>query len=80
MDISSVSKQEMQSPGAVSRLESTRFSLDDLESEDTWSPVVLGLPATMSLMGSAGPPVGLEEGLGDSHHGCLESVLLFGVG
>ena len=45
--------------------------LDDLESEDTWSLVLLELPATTSSSGSASPLVGLEEGLGGSHHGCL---------
>ena len=66
-----MSEQERQSPEAVSRLESTELPLDELESEDTQSPVLLGLPVTASLSGSAGPQVGLEEGLDDSCCGFL---------
>ena len=73
-----MSKQERQSPEALSRSESVEFPLDKLESEDTWSPVLLELPAATSS-GSAGPLVGLEEGLGDSCYCCPESVLVFGV-
>ena len=63
-DISSVSKQDRQSLEAVSRPESTELPLEKLESVDTWCPVLLELPATASSLGSAGPLVGLGEGLG----------------
>ena len=75
-----MSEQEKQSPEAVSRSESTELPLDELESEDTWSLVLLELPATTSSLGSASPPAGLEEGLEDSHHACLETGLVSGVG
>ena len=78
MDNLSVSEQERQSPEAVSRSESIMFPLDELESEDTWSPVHMELPAAASS-GSAGPLVRLYEGLGDSHHCCPESVLVSDV-
>ena len=64
MDISLVSKQERQSPEAVSKSESTKFPLDELESEDAWSLVPLELPVAASSFGSASPLVGKEEGLG----------------
>ena len=61
---------------AVSRSESTKLSLDEPESENTWSLVLLELPAAMSPLGLAGPLVRLEKGLGVSHHCCPESVLV----
>ena len=79
-DISSVSGQERWSPEAVSRSESTKLPLDELESENTWSLALLGLPAAVSLSGSADPLVGLEEELGDFHCGGPELVLVSGVG
>ena len=75
-----MSEQERQSSEAVSRLESTKHPLDDMESEDTWSLVVLELLATASSSGSASPLVGLVEGLGHSHCCFPESVLVSGVG
>ena len=75
-----MSEQERQSPEAVSRSESTELPLDNLESEDTWSLVLLGLPAARSTPGLADPLVGPEEGLGDSYCCYLESVLISGVG
>ena len=63
----------------ASRLESTELPLDP-GSEDTWSLVFLWLPAATSLLGSAGPPVGLEEGLRDYYHCFSESVPVSGVG
>ena len=63
MDTSSVSEQERQSLEAMSRSESAMFPFDKPESEDVWSSVLFELPATASSSGSAGPLVGLEEGL-----------------
>ena len=40
VDTSSVSKQERQSPEAISRSASAKFPLDNLESEDAWSLVL----------------------------------------
>ena len=79
MDTSLVSEQERQSPEAVSRLESITFPLDELESGDAWSPVLLELPGAASSLGLAGPPVGLEEGLEESHLCSPEPVLVSGV-
>ena len=80
MAISLVSEQERQSPEAVPRPESTKHPLDELESEDTQSLALLGLPAATSSLESAGPPVGLEDRLEDSHCGCPELVMVSGVG
>ena len=60
---SSVSEHEMQSPEAVSMLESATFSLDDSKSNEAWSPVIFELPATVPSSGSMVTLVGLEEGL-----------------
>ena len=40
--------------------------------EDAWSLVLLELPVATSSLESAGPPVGLEEGLEDSCLCCPE--------
>ena len=79
MDTSSVSEQERQSLAAVSRSESAKFPLNKPESEDAWSLVLLELSTTAPLSGSASPPMGLKEGLDDSHLCCLEPVLVSGV-
>ena len=79
MDASSVSEKERWSPEALSRSESTMFLFDEPESEDAQSSVLFDLPATASSSGSAGPLVGLEEGLEDSCFCCLESVPVSGV-
>ena len=79
MDTSSVSQQERQSPEAASRSKSAEFPLDELESEDAWSPVLLELPVTASSSGLASHPMGLEEGQEDSHLCCPEPVLVSGI-
>ena len=77
----SVSEQEKQSPEVVSRSESAKLPLHEPKS---WGHLVSScswaLLTTASLLGLAGPPVGLEEGLGNSLCGCPESVLVSGVG
>ena len=79
MDTSSVSEQEMQSLEAVYRSEFTKFPLDEPGFEDAWSLVLLELPVTASSSRLASPPMGLEEGLDDSHLCCPELVLVSGV-
>ena len=78
-DTSSVSEQERQSPEAMSRWESAMFPFDGPKTEDIWSSVLSELPVTALLSGSAGPLVGLEEGLKDCCLCCLEPVLVSGV-
>ena len=70
---------ERQSPETVSRSASAKFPLDELESEDTWSPVLLEFPVAALSLGSAGLLLGLEEELEDSHLCCLEPILVSGV-
>ena len=79
MDILSVSEQEMQSPEAVSRSDLTMFPLDKPGSEDVQSSVLFKLPVTASSSGSAGPLLGLEEGLEDSHLCHMEPVSVSGL-
>ena len=79
MDTLSVSEQERQSPEAVSRSKSAEFPLDEPESEDAWSLVLLELHATVSSSGLVSPPMGLDEGLKDSHLCCPKQVLVSGV-
>ena len=51
MDTLSVSEHVMQSPEAVSKLESATFSLDESESDEVLSPVLCELPAAVPLSG-----------------------------
>ena len=53
-------KQVMQSPEAVSISESATSSLDESESDEAWSLVLLKLPAAVASSGSAVALVGLE--------------------
>ena len=55
------------------------FPFDKPESEDVWSSVLFELPVTASSSGTAGPLVGLEEGMEDSCPCCLKLVLVSGV-
>ena len=56
----SVSQHVMQSLEAVSISESATSSLDESESDEAWSPVILELPATVPSAGSVVALVGLE--------------------
>ena len=56
----SVSEQVMQSPEAVSVSELAISSLDESESDEAWSLVLLKLPATVLSSGSAVALFGLE--------------------
>ena len=61
-DTSFVSEHKMQSPEAVSMLESSTFSLDKSESEEAWSLELLELPGRVPFSRSMVAPVGLEGG------------------
>ena len=65
-----MSEHEMQSPEAVSRSESSTFSLDDCESHEAWSPLLFKLPVTVPPSGSMVALVGLEGGLAGSCSCC----------
>ena len=73
-DTSSVSEHKMQSPEAVSWLESSTFSLDDSKSEKAWSAVLFELPAAVPSSGLMVALVGLEGGLTSSCPCCLKLV------
>ena len=66
----SVSEHKMQSPEAVSILESATFSLGDSESNEAWPLVLFELPATVPSLGSMVALVGLEGGLAGSCPHC----------
>ena len=72
VDTSSVSEHMIQSPEAVSKLESATFFLDELESNEAWSPVLHELPAAVPSSGSVMALVGLEGGLVGFHLHCSE--------
>ena len=57
----------------------SHISFDEPESEDAWSLVLFELPVTVLSSDSAGPLVGLEEGLEDSCLCHLEPVLVSSV-